>query len=105
MWIRYKMYFVTEMKLFTITNTESVKLLILLKLGCLGNVYQPQKLLNILGSEPWLLIKRLLRKRLVYVNPKYRRKIHMLGEKRRKKSTPQKLKRRISIPKQKIRNL
>ena len=46
--------------MFTIRNTDSEKLLILLKLGCLGNACQPQKLLNILGSEPWLLIKRLL---------------------------------------------
>ena len=61
MWLGYKMYLVTENEmLFTITNTESEKLLILLKLGFLGNACQPQKLLNILGSEPWLLIKRLL---------------------------------------------
>ena len=61
MWLGYKIYFVTENEnLFTIRNTESEKLLILLKLGCLGNACQPQKLLNILGSEPWLLIKRLL---------------------------------------------
>ena len=61
MWLGYIIYFVTENEnLFTIRNTESEKLLILLKLGCLGNACQPQKLLNILSSEPWLLIKRLL---------------------------------------------
>ena len=65
MWLGYKMYFVTENEnLFTIRSTGSERLLILLKLGCLGNACQPQKLLNILGSEPWLLIKRLLIKKI-----------------------------------------
>ena len=58
MWLAYKIYSVTENEnLFTIRNTVSEKLFILLKLGCLGNACQPQKLINILGSEPWLLIK------------------------------------------------
>ena len=57
----YKIYFITENeKLLTIRNTKPEKLLMLLKPGCLGNACQPQKLLNILSSERWLLIKRLL---------------------------------------------
>ena len=68
MCLGYKMYFVTEDEnLFTIRNTESEKLLILLKLGCLGCGCQPQIFLDILGSEPWLLVKRLLIKRKVYL--------------------------------------
>ena len=72
MWLAYKIYSVTENEnLFTIRNTVSEKLFILLKLGCLGNACQPQKLINILGSEPWLLIKRLLIKKIVYVQVAY----------------------------------
>ena len=55
------MYFIDENgELLTIRNTEPEELLMLLKACCLGNACQPQMLLNILGSEPWLLIKRLL---------------------------------------------
>ena len=61
MWLGYKIYFISENeKLLTIRNTEPEKLLMLRKTGCLGNACQPQKLLNILSSEPWLLIKWLL---------------------------------------------
>ena len=66
MWLAYKIYSVTENEnLFTIRNTVSEKLFILLKLGCLGNACQSQKLRIILGCEPWLLIKRLLIKRII----------------------------------------
>ena len=60
-WLGYKKYiFTDDEKLFTIRDTEPEKLLMLLIPGCLGNACEPQKLLNILSSEPWLLIKRLL---------------------------------------------
>ena len=65
MWLAYKIYAVTENEnLFAIRNTVSEKQFILLKLGCLGNACQPQKLINILGSEPWLLIKTVAYKKI-----------------------------------------
>ena len=67
MWLGYTIYFITKNeKLLTTRKTKPEKLFMLLKPGCLGNACQPQKFLNILSSEPWLLIKRLLTKKFVY---------------------------------------
>ena len=53
----YKIYLKTENeKLHAIMNTG----LAFVKPGCVRYACQPQQLLNILRSEPWLLIKWLL---------------------------------------------
>ena len=56
-WLGYKIYiFTVDEKLFTIRDTEPEKLPLIP--GCLGNACEPQKLINIQSSEPWLLIEK-----------------------------------------------
>ena len=55
-WLGYKIYvFTDDDKLFTIRDTETEKLLMLLIPGCLGNACEPQKLMIFRALSPGCL--------------------------------------------------